>query len=189
VGLGEEAGPVHEISKHLVLHPRGDRPAAEARGRAAVRVDRGPPAKDVTDPGPVRATVDRSRQPSLVARVMRPVGLTDRPLAPVRSTERTGGRGNARDPTGTRWWAIRRARDRTSGQHGDADSLPPLADGREEMKYSPRALQPKFRLPHIASLPRFFSPRPAGLYYRRINTGQRNTRHLSRWRYERPVTP
>src|SRR5262249_36510504 len=39
---------VHEVWEHLVVHPRGDRPAPEARGRAAVGVDRGPAAKGVT---------------------------------------------------------------------------------------------------------------------------------------------
>ena len=37
-GQDARCGPVHEIPKHLVVHPRSDRPAAEARGRAAVGV-------------------------------------------------------------------------------------------------------------------------------------------------------
>jgi hypothetical protein len=52
VGLHEAAGPVHEVQERLVLHPRGDRPDAEARGRAAVRVDRRSAAKKVMDSGP-----------------------------------------------------------------------------------------------------------------------------------------
>jgi len=47
-------------------------------------------------------------------------------------------------PDGNPLVAIRRATDRTSGQRGDADALPHLADGREEMKHTPRALQSRF---------------------------------------------
>jgi hypothetical protein len=50
VGLDEGACPVHEVRDKLVLHPRGHRPAVEARGRTAVGVDRGPAAKAMTDP-------------------------------------------------------------------------------------------------------------------------------------------
>src|SRR5262249_32188203 len=42
VGQDEKVGPVHEVRQHDVIHPRGDRAAAEARGRAAVGVERGP---------------------------------------------------------------------------------------------------------------------------------------------------
>src|SRR5436190_17949472 len=84
MGLGEKAGSVHEIPEHLVLHPRGHRPAPEARGRAAVGVDRRSAAKGVTAPAPGRAVVDvldLRRSPTAVGRRR----LT---TAPVRSTER-----------------------------------------------------------------------------------------------------
>jgi len=69
LGMDEGAGPVHEVREHLVVHPRRNRPAPEARGRAAVGVDRGPAAKGI-----VRTSMGRVRP--------------DRPtLAPVRPTE------------------------------------------------------------------------------------------------------
>jgi hypothetical protein len=80
VGLHEAAGPVHEVQEGLVLHPRGHRAAAEARGRAAVGVDRRSAAKGVTDPAPGDLRGRRW-----------PWGLAVRPLAPVRSTERPTG--------------------------------------------------------------------------------------------------
>src|SRR6266540_3899614 len=52
VGLHEAAGPVHEVPERLVVHPRGHRAAPEARGRAAVGVDRRSAAKGVTDSAP-----------------------------------------------------------------------------------------------------------------------------------------
>jgi hypothetical protein len=62
------AGPVHEVQEHLVVHPRGDRPTPQARGRAAVGVDRRSAANGVTDPAPGRLRGRRRPgQPSGVA--------------------------------------------------------------------------------------------------------------------------
>jgi hypothetical protein len=82
VGQDEGGGPVHEIQEHLVLHPRGHRAAAGARGRAAVGVDRRSAAKTMTD-------------------------------------SVSGGRRRAADARGASPFDLRRATDRTSGQHGD----------------------------------------------------------------------
>jgi len=83
VGLHEAAGPVHEVQEGLVLHPRGGRPAPEARGGAAVGMDRRSAAKDVTDPVP-----GGHRRPGQPSRLPMAVGLAVRPLAAVRSTRR-----------------------------------------------------------------------------------------------------
>ena len=60
------------MDQDLVLHPRGHRPALEARGRAAVGVARGQAAKRVTNLES-RGTTATGRCPS---------GLAVRPLAP-----------------------------------------------------------------------------------------------------------
>src|SRR6266404_6257549 len=58
VGQDERRCPVHEVREHLVLHPRGHRPAPEARRAAAVGMDLRPAAKGVTDPAPAQAMGD-----------------------------------------------------------------------------------------------------------------------------------
>jgi len=60
--MDEEACPVHEVQEHLVPHPRGHRAAVEARGGAAVGMDRRSAAKGVMDP----AQGDLRRSPMTV---------------------------------------------------------------------------------------------------------------------------
>src|SRR5207245_10480593 len=64
VGLYEGAGPVHEVQEHLVLHPRGHRAAAEARGRAAVGVDRRSAATGRTAPARGAGSDSRAEPPA-----------------------------------------------------------------------------------------------------------------------------
>jgi hypothetical protein len=68
-------------------------------------------------------------------------GHAVRPLAPVRSTERPAGEVI---PANRQELAGGHPAGDGPDEHRDADALPHLADGREEMKHSPRALQPKF---------------------------------------------
>ena len=99
VGLDEGARPVHEVQEHLVLHPRGHRPAAEARGRAAVGMDRRSAAKGVTD-------LYHEERPPVLGNLRRsPMHVGPRrPTSSARPFDgTTGGRGNAREPMDTRW--------------------------------------------------------------------------------------
>jgi hypothetical protein len=107
LGPHEEGGPLHEVREHLVIHPRRDRAAAEAGGRAAVGM------------GPTSDTVVRAPRKVFVA--------------------------NCRDP-----------------RH----------------LHSMRSTRPKRDAPSLPGHTRF-----ASIW--KINS---NTRHLSRWRYKRPVT-
>jgi hypothetical protein len=92
-------GPVHEVRERLVLHPRGHRAAAEARGRAAVGVDRRSAAKGVTD-------LYHEERPPVLGNLRRsPMHVGPRrPTSSARPFDgTTGGRGNAREPMDTRW--------------------------------------------------------------------------------------
>src|SRR5207237_9519790 len=78
VGLHEAAGPVHEVQEGLALHPRGHRAALEARGGAAVWMDRRSATKEVTVPVP-----GGHRRPGQPSRLPMAVGLAIRPRAAV----------------------------------------------------------------------------------------------------------
>jgi hypothetical protein len=92
-GQDEGGGAVHEVQEHLVLHPRGDRPAAEARGRAAV--------------GMVGPSTKAARPPDRIIRMETCLGGRSdlyRPTSSARPFDGTiGRRGNTREPTEMRW--------------------------------------------------------------------------------------